>query len=113
MILDTFRLDGKVALVTGSSAGLGAAIAVALAEAGADVACHGNTRRLIIMKHKQQLAVLNSRWFASDNVERVLFSLCQFYSSPCIYNSKPLADHRLTRDAIGRRNQNVFDCARR
>jgi 2-deoxy-D-gluconate 3-dehydrogenase len=45
MILDSFRLDGKVALVTGASAGLGAAIAVSLAEAGADVACHGNTRR--------------------------------------------------------------------
>src|SRR5688500_4103009 len=44
MILDAFRLDGKVALVTGASAGLGAAVAAALAEAGADVACHGNTR---------------------------------------------------------------------
>lgn len=44
MILDTFDLDGAAALVTGSSAGLGAAIAVALAEAGADVAVHGNTR---------------------------------------------------------------------
>jgi 2-deoxy-D-gluconate 3-dehydrogenase len=44
MILDCFSLDGKIALVTGSSAGLGAAIAVALAEAGADVVCHGNTR---------------------------------------------------------------------
>ena len=44
MVLDKFRLDGRVALVTGASAGLGAAIAVALAEAGADVACHGNSR---------------------------------------------------------------------
>jgi 2-deoxy-D-gluconate 3-dehydrogenase len=44
MILDAFRLDGKAALVTGASAGLGAAIATALAEAGADVACHGNSR---------------------------------------------------------------------
>ena len=43
MSLDAFKLDGKVALVTGSSTGLGAAIAIALAEAGADVACHGNT----------------------------------------------------------------------
>jgi 2-deoxy-D-gluconate 3-dehydrogenase len=44
MILDAFKLDGKVALVTGSSAGLGAAIALGLAQAGADVAAHGNSR---------------------------------------------------------------------
>ena len=44
LILDKFKLDGKVALVTGASAGLGAAIATALAEAGAKVMCHGNTR---------------------------------------------------------------------
>ncbi|HKD13587.1 MAG TPA: SDR family oxidoreductase [Candidatus Angelobacter sp.] len=44
VVLDLFRLSGKTALVTGSSAGLGAAIAVALAEAGAVVICHGNTR---------------------------------------------------------------------
>jgi 2-dehydro-3-deoxy-D-gluconate 5-dehydrogenase len=43
-VLDAFRLDGCAALVTGASAGLGAAMAVALAEAGADVASHGNSR---------------------------------------------------------------------
>ena len=37
-ILDLFKLDGKVALVTGASQGLGQAMAVGLAEAGADVA---------------------------------------------------------------------------
>ena len=36
-ILDRFRLDGKVAIVTGASRGLGAAMAQALAEAGADL----------------------------------------------------------------------------
>ena len=43
-ILDLFRLDGKVALITGAASGLGAAIATALAQAGATVAVHGNRR---------------------------------------------------------------------
>jgi 2-dehydro-3-deoxy-D-gluconate 5-dehydrogenase len=38
MILDSFKLDGRVALVTGAARGIGAAAAVALAEAGADLA---------------------------------------------------------------------------
>jgi NAD(P)-dependent dehydrogenase (short-subunit alcohol dehydrogenase family) len=37
-VLDRFSLDGKVAIVTGASAGLGVSIAAALAEAGADLA---------------------------------------------------------------------------
>jgi NAD(P)-dependent dehydrogenase (short-subunit alcohol dehydrogenase family) len=36
-VLDRFRLDGKVAIVTGASSGLGVAFAEALAEAGADL----------------------------------------------------------------------------
>ena len=37
-VLDLFRLDDRVAIVTGASSGLGVAFAVALAEAGANVA---------------------------------------------------------------------------
>ncbi len=40
MSLESFALTGRVALVTGSSRGLGAGMAIALAEAGADVILH-------------------------------------------------------------------------
>ena len=43
-VLDLFRLDGKRALVTGSSRGLGRSMAIALAEVGADVVLTGRTR---------------------------------------------------------------------
>jgi NAD(P)-dependent dehydrogenase (short-subunit alcohol dehydrogenase family) len=43
-VLDAFRLDGRVALVTGGARGLGLTMATALAEAGADIAISGRTR---------------------------------------------------------------------
>ena len=47
MILDKFRLDEKTALVTGAGTGLGAAMALGLAEAGADVAVLGRRVNLV------------------------------------------------------------------
>jgi NAD(P)-dependent dehydrogenase (short-subunit alcohol dehydrogenase family) len=43
MVLDVFRMDGKVAVVTGSGRGLGKAMAKALAAAGASVVCAART----------------------------------------------------------------------
>ena len=42
-VLESFRLDGKVALITSGAKGLGLTMATALAEAGADVALSGRT----------------------------------------------------------------------
>jgi 7-alpha-hydroxysteroid dehydrogenase len=43
MVLERFRLDGKVAVITGAGRGIGAATALALAEAGADVVLSART----------------------------------------------------------------------
>jgi NAD(P)-dependent dehydrogenase (short-subunit alcohol dehydrogenase family) len=47
-ILDTFSLEGRTIVITGASSGLGAAVAVAVAEAGADVVL--GARRLAMLE---------------------------------------------------------------
>ncbi len=42
-VLDRFRLDGRVAIITGGGKGIGAAIAAAFADAGADVVVSART----------------------------------------------------------------------
>ncbi|WP_249011424.1 SDR family NAD(P)-dependent oxidoreductase [Conexibacter sp. DBS9H8] len=58
-VLDKFRLDGKVAIVTGASSGLGVAIARTLAEAGADVAL--GARRLQGLRRTRALVEATGR----------------------------------------------------
>jgi 7-alpha-hydroxysteroid dehydrogenase len=53
VILDLFALNGKVAVVTGAGRGIGAATAVALAEAGADVVISSRTESDLAAVAKQ------------------------------------------------------------
>ncbi len=53
-VLDSFRLDNKIALVTGSGGGMGAAIAAALAQAGATVATHARRRPTAVVEAIEQ-----------------------------------------------------------
>ena len=45
MIADNLKLDGKVAIITGAGRGLGRAMAVKFAEAGADIVAAARTGR--------------------------------------------------------------------
>src|SRR3954453_4480693 len=58
-VLDLFRIDGKVAIVTGASSGLGVAFAEALAEAGADVVL--GARRVDRLEETRKLVEGNGR----------------------------------------------------
>jgi 2-dehydro-3-deoxy-D-gluconate 5-dehydrogenase len=61
-ILDSFRLDGKVALVTGANRGLGQAMALALGEVGADIV--GVNRTGDAEETSQQIEALGRRYLS-------------------------------------------------
>lgn len=52
-VLDLFRVDGKVAIVTGAGRGIGAGCALALAEAGADVVLTARTEEQLQLVAKE------------------------------------------------------------
>ncbi|WP_238012159.1 3-oxoacyl-ACP reductase family protein [Dactylosporangium sp. AC04546] len=63
-VLDLFRIDGKVAVITGASSGLGVAFAQAMSEAGANVVLGarradrlGDTARLVEQSGHEALAI--------------------------------------------------------
>jgi 2-deoxy-D-gluconate 3-dehydrogenase len=76
-ILDLFKLDGKVALVTGAARGLGQAIATALASAGADViagrySCQPETCRY--RKNGTKASGLSANLMEKDSIAPLIVS---------------------------------------
>ena len=66
-VLDRFRLDGKVAVLTGASSGLGVAFAQALAEAGADLVL--GARREDRLEHTGALVLAAGRRYVSQRTD--------------------------------------------
>jgi 2-deoxy-D-gluconate 3-dehydrogenase len=78
MILDLFKLDGKVALVTGAGQGLGQGMALALAEAGADIAsldrvgCEGTCEAVRALGRQYCESVVDLRQASVDGLRAVV-----------------------------------------
>ena len=65
--VDPFRLDGRLALISGSSGGIGLALAIALAQAGAQVVLNGrDAGRLIEAQKRLEAQGLHARLAAFD-----------------------------------------------
>lgn len=80
-IVDKFRLDGHIALVTGAGRGIGKGIALALADAGADVACAARTQEDVDkvadeIREKGRKALAVSCNVASESGRQELIDAC-------------------------------------
>jgi NAD(P)-dependent dehydrogenase (short-subunit alcohol dehydrogenase family) len=77
-LLDQFRLDGKVAIVTGASSGLGVAFAEGVAEAGADVViCARRVERLedtrkLVEAHGRRCVAVQADVAVPEDAQRVV-----------------------------------------
>ena len=73
---DLFNLDGKVAIVTGASRGLGQAMAIALAEAGANIVGVGVSDMIEteneIKRHNKKLLPIKADLTSIENVDEII-----------------------------------------
>lgn len=79
-VLDLFKLDGKVVIVTGASSGLGVSFAQAFAEAGADVVL--GARRVEKMASTAALVEEAGRQALTVQTDVADPAQCQGWSTP-------------------------------
>jgi 2-dehydro-3-deoxy-D-gluconate 5-dehydrogenase len=76
-ILNLFKLDGKIALVTGCKRGIGKGMAIALAEAGADIIGVSATLELENSEIEKEVVALGHKFYAYQ---------CDFKDRSALYN---------------------------
>jgi len=78
VITEAYRVDGKVAIVTGAGRGIGKAIALALAEAGADITVVARTKEQVeqtaedIRKLGRKAVAISTDVSQEDQVNKVV-----------------------------------------
>ena len=84
--MNSFRIDGKLALVTGSSRGIGLAVAKGLAEAGADIIALGSKPWAKGSELEKSVTALGRKFYSYD---------CDLSNRDSIYSflKKLNADH--------------------
>src|SRR3954447_17449560 len=84
-VLDRFRLDGKVAVVTGASSGLGVTFAEELAAAGADLALGArridrlDDTKALVEKHGRRAVTVQTDVASPDDCTRLVESAMEVF----------------------------------
>ena len=115
-VLDAFRLNGRVAVVTGANRGIGRALAVALAEAGADLALLARQPETCasLIEEARALGVRAEAFAADVASKRAVIQAAdqvqdRFGAAGILVNNAGIGGHRPALEVTEEEWQQVFD----